>query len=224
MPYPLRLDKIRFIVLFLFFLQTTFLVGQDYRINNVLPYLKNDSIKIDLSVQNLFEGEIRKTLLTGIPIMIEFQFQLKAEDQTLVTSYSRICKITYDVWEEYFRLLCLEENEKNFQKIEEVVMWFNQIEGINLASVEILSLDKKYSIQVRSLVTLMSRKQSEQIKWWIQNSEQTEEDKASQERSTGFRLNLNKLVQLFFTRDEKPKQYVVSGNSGVFSIADLQFP
>ena len=66
MPYLLRLDKIRFIVLFLFFLQTTFLVGQDYRINNVLPYLKNDSIKIDLSVQNLFEGEIRKTLLTGI--------------------------------------------------------------------------------------------------------------------------------------------------------------
>lgn len=224
MPYPLPLDKIRFIVLFLFFLQTTLLVGQDYRINNVLPYLKNDSIKIDLSVQNLFEGEIRKTLLTGIPIMIEFQFQLKAEDQTLVTSYSRICKITYDVWEEYFQLLCLEENEKKFQKIEEVVMWFNQIEGINLASVEILSLDKKYSVQVRSLVTLMSRKQSEQIKWWIQNSEQTEEDKASQERSTGFRLNLNKLVQLFFTRDEKPKQYVVSGNSGVFSIADLKFP
>lgn len=224
MPYPLRLDKIRLIVLFLFFLQTTFLVGQNYRINNVLPYLKNDFIKIDLSVQNLFEGEIRKTLLTGIPIMIEFQFQLKDEDQTLVTSYSRNCKIAYDVWEEYFQLLCLEENEKKFQKINEVVMWFSQIEGINLASVEMLSLDKKYNVQVRALVTLMSGKQSEQIKWWIQNSEQTEEDKTSQERSTGFRLNLNKLVQLFFTRDEKLKQYVISGNSGVFSIADLQFP
>jgi len=224
LSYQLRLYKIQLVVIVLFFLQTNPLPGQDYQINNVLPYLINDSIKIDLSVQNFLEGEIRKTLLTGIPITIEFQFHLKDENQALVTSCSRNCKLGYDVWEEYFQLLCLDENEKSFRELQEVATWFGQIEGIHLAPVEMLSKDKKYYIQVKVYVTLMSGKQSEQIKWWIQNSELTEEDKTSQERSTGFRLNLNKLVQLFFTRGEKSRQYVISGSSGIFSIADLQFP
>jgi hypothetical protein len=69
----------------------------------------------------------------------------------------------------------------------------------------------------------LGTQESQQLKWWIENSDQTEEELASRERSTGFKLNINQLVQMFFSREETEETYMVKKTSDYFTLSELKF-
>jgi hypothetical protein len=179
---------------------------------------------VDLSMEDVFQGEIRRTLLAGIPVLVKFSFQLQEKGEMVVLTKSNDGRIIYDVWEESFRLFGIGIQEKNFKELSELQSWFGNLQGLNLAAIKNLSRDKEYRVLVESQIVLLTGKQSQEIKSWLQKSDQTEENLASEERSTGFRLNLNKLIQLFFSGEEKATEYHQIARSGMFTINDLQFP
>jgi hypothetical protein len=211
-------------LLFVSVFQASAIFAQPYSIKNVLPYLSEDSILVDLSMENIFQGEIRRTLLAGIPVVVKFSIQLQEKGEVVVLTKSNDGRIIYDVWEESYRIFGIGTREKYFKELNELQSWFEGLKGLNLAAISNLSREKEYRVLVESRIVLLTGKQSQQIKSWLRKSDQTEENLASEERSTGFRLNLNKLVQLFFSGEEKPKEYLQIAYSGMFTLNDLQFP
>jgi hypothetical protein len=130
-------------------------------------------------------------------------------------------KISYDVWEELFNIQGLPSTGNSLQTLDEVRDYFSKRLKTGLLPKEYLMSAEEYHINVESHLTLLTGKQSRRLKDWIETGEQTEEDLPSNERDTGFRLNLNNLVQFFMGKKNKPEKLLLKASSEKFRLTDL---
>jgi hypothetical protein len=188
---------------------------------SINPYLQNDSLKLEISYQNLFTGNIKKTLLAGLPILMEINLKLLDTGDKTIQIKTINGKISYDVWEELFNIQGLQSTQKSLHTLEDVKNYFSRKLKPGLLPKEYLMRAEEYRIDVESHLTLLTRKQSRRLSDWIQTGEQTEEDLPSDERDTGFRLNLNNLVQFFMGEKDKPEEFFLEASSEKFRLNDL---
>jgi len=200
------------------------LVGQDYQITQIIPYLSEDSLKVDLIGENIFQKKILQTLLAGIPLDIEIRLSLLDQEKRKLSQRKFNCKVSYDVWEEHFWLLDFHQKTIDFSELADLQNWSRTINSLGIVKQNFLSTQVRYMTEVEMRIVILGRKENQQLKWWIENSDQTEEDLASRERSTGFKLNLNQLVQMFFSREKTDETFVFNHSSGYFKISELKFP
>jgi hypothetical protein len=199
------------------------LMAQNHEIEQVLPYLSQDSLKVDITVRGFLEDQILKTLLAGLPLNIGVELRLIDQNQKEVLKNQYLGKINYDVWEERFRVIDFSGVARDFELLEEVKTWSRNIKQLALMPQSKIDVAASYQVIAKLEVLLITRKQNQQLKWWLGKSDPTEEEIASEERSTGFRLNLNQLVQIFFSSDQEPEKYSVTKISDVFRLSDLKF-
>jgi len=197
------------------------LPAQSFQLSGILPYAAEDSLKVDFSLQQLWEGKIAKSLLAGIPLDIQLDMILLNPENEVISQRSYLGEVVYDVWEEKFALLNLGIFPSHCNSIADLRSWFEQIEGLGLNPLKSLVPDVSYQLRIDFSVLILNKKQNQELKRWMQSADQTEEEFASRERSTGFRLNINQLVQLFFSGDEEPEKFQVSGSSAPFTLMDL---
>jgi hypothetical protein len=197
--------------------------GQAFQVEQVLPYLSDDSLKADIVVSDLLEDQILKTLLSGLPLQIEIDLMLRSQAQNDLVSKRYFSRLSYDVWEEKFWVMDFRGNIQEFDDLDNVKRWARNLSQLSILSRETLEENQLYQVDVTLTVVLSGEKQEEQLKWWLGNSNPTEEDIASEERSTGFRLNLNQLVRMIFSSDEEPQKYSANGISEKFNLSDLTF-
>jgi len=190
----------------------------------IIPYLSDDSLKVDVTLENILQDDILKTLLAGIPLDLKIQGSLLNEEQQMITQKVFSSKVSYDVWEEHFWIMDFHEKLLDYDNLDEVLKWINTIYALALSEQNLLSPRNAYTIHIKLQIFILGKQESQQLKWWIENSDQTEEDLASRERSTGFRLNLNQLVQMFFSREKAEDKYEISKISSSFTLSDLKFP
>jgi hypothetical protein len=199
------------------------LAGQDYQITQIIPYLSQDSLKADILLENVFQEKILQTLLTGISLDIELKLLLMDHEQNEVVQNRFNCRVSYDVWEEHFWLVDYQKNTIDFRTLEDLQTWSKTITDLSLVNQNLLSSQNRYMINAEMSIRILGARESQQLKWWIENSDQTEEDLASRERSTGFKLNLNQLVQMFFSREKADETYINRHSSGYFTLSELKF-
>ena len=199
------------------------LPGQDCQITQVIPYLSEDSLKVDMIVENMFQKKILQTLLAGIPLDIELNLSLLDQEQKELSQRGYNCKVSYDVWEEHFWLFDYQQNTIDFRELEDLQNWSKTIGDLSLVNQNLFSSPNRYMIKAEMRILAIGIRENQQLKWWIENSDQTEEDLASRERSTGFKLNLNQLVQMFFSREKADETYIIHQSSGYFTLSDLKF-
>jgi hypothetical protein len=197
---------------------------QNYRISTVLPYLHDDSLKVAISLENFPEGKIRKTLLAGIPLNLGLTLTLLNSTRQPIDIRKFNGKILYDVWEEHFQIKGLGKNNPGFNSLEQLEKWFADLSGLTLVRASRINDDNLYQVKADMNVILLGKKQGQELSSWLRKSNQTEEDIATEERSTGFRLNLNQLIQLFFSGEDKQEIFQASAFSAKFSIRDLTYP
>lgn len=215
-PLRLRYKLVRWLLLL-----PVILPAQNFQLSGILPYAAEDSLKVDFALQQLWEGKIAKTLLAGIPLDIQLDIILLNPAQEVISQRSYIGEVAYDVWEEKFALLNLGIFPSFCNSLADLRSWFEQIEGVGLNPLRSLVPDVTYQLRIDFSVLILNKKQNQELKRWMQSADQTEEEFASRERSTGFRLNINQLVQLFFSGDEEPEKFQVSGSSAPFTLTDL---
>ncbi len=198
--------------------------AQDYQIYGIFPYLAQDSLYIDFSVRDIFSRKLLKPLLAGTPLEVQISAEVQTDNYSPATVRKLSGLVEYDVWEEFFLVHGFGRAAKKFTGQSELVEWISSYQDLSVAARAQLSDNLNYRVGVKLRVRLLSPGQGEQLKEWLRKSNQTEEDLASQERSTGFRLNLSELVQLFFAREDKPEEYVLNGISGQFTLRELPHP
>ena len=194
--------------------------AQNYTVNNIQPYIKNDSLNIELSCNNLFTGNSKKALLAGIPLSFELNIILKDKNRTHIKTNVTFL-INYEVWEEYYFIVGNTASKIKFNSLMEIISWFNKVKIVNLLPVKEAS-SVEYKIEVHSNLIILSQKQNNQLNKWLRQASQTEEELPSQNRSVGFKLNLNKFIRVFIEGSKQPEEFSGVFYSKSFKIGELE--
>lgn len=198
--------------------------AQDFQISQVMVHQEEDSLTVGFSLDNFFTGKFLRTLQSGITLQTEVQVNLLDQQDKTVAERLLAGRVGYDVWEQMYLLEGMGGPFQRFSSLPELKEKFSTINNLCLWDINNLMPAVSYRCRVRVKVILLNREQSEKLKWWLQGSDPTEEDSPSQERSTGFKLNINQLVQLFFNRDDNPEEYTREETTRLFRMEDLPLP
>jgi hypothetical protein len=212
------------LIFLILFYGTSNSYAQNFQISPVLPFLSHDSVMVEIGFQNFFGKSIRKPLLAGLPILLHAEIMATSSGGEMVQQREMDIQLSYNVWEEIFHLSFNNRTSVSLETLDQLQNWLAKLPGIFLLPTNKLLDSETYQIKVVSQATILTRQQSSQLQKWMQESDQTEEDSPSQGRSTGFRLNLNQLIQMFFSRDKSQEAYQATGESMKFTLGELRQP
>ncbi len=196
-------------------------IARDFTLSDLHLSGSPDEITVRFACRNLFLPPIKKSLLAGLPVLAEFNLQLIDLKNQPVLERRFTVKIHYDVWEELFSLQLPEDRTATWKDFSRLDQWFRAVQFSLPLNRTDLSEKAFYRVRISARVVVLTRQQKEELKWWMQNSETTEEETAAQERSTGFRLNLNRIIQLFLEKEKKPVESVSQLVSPPFKMDEL---
>ncbi len=174
--------------------------------------------------QNLFSKKIVGTIQSGLPSIIQIEIRLLegGDRQILRKQLSRT--ILYDIWDERYVIESHDtiQAAQAYTDFEKVKAMTSRMENVILVPKDILNRNATYQIRMRVGIIPISSRQGDKVTDWLLNPNQTEENLASEDRSSGFKLNLSSLISLFVGGDKSSK-YVSSWHSAEsFNINDLK--
>lgn len=194
--------------------------GGEIRVERITPGLSGDSLVVSADFKNLFSKKIVGTIQSGLPSIVEIQIKLLEGTKQIVRKpISR--SIEFDVWEERYVVRSPDTTEVYFE-FEKVKRATNRLLNAFLISKALLAATKNYTIQIRVGIVPISAHQANKVSYWLENPNQSEEAIASDNRSSGFSLNINKLVS-FFVNKKKGSQFSSKWfSSRPFRLAELK--
>lgn len=194
--------------------------GSEILVERITPGLSGDSLVVSADFKNLFSRKIVGTIQSGLPSIVEIQIKLFEGTKQIVRKLiSR--SIEFDVWEERYRVRSPDTTQVYFE-FEQVKQAANRLMNVFLISKALLTATKNYTIQIRVGIIPISAHQANKVSYWLENPNQSEEAIASDNRSSGFSLNINKLVS-FFVNKKKGSQFSSKWfSSRSFRLAELK--
>ena len=194
--------------------------GGEIRGERITPGLSGDSLVVSADFKNLFSRKIVGTIQSGLPSIVEIQIKLLEGTKQIVRKpISR--SIEFDVWEERYLVRSPDTTQVYFE-FEQVKQAANRLMNAFVISKALLAATKNYTIQIRVGIIPISAHQANKVSYWLENPNQSEEAIASDNRSSGFSLNINKLVS-FFVNKKKGSQFSSKWfSSRPFRLAELK--
>jgi len=183
----------------------------------------NDTLAYRFNCANLFSGNVRKTLFSGLPVLIELNARLLDENDRLVSLTINKYRLTYDIWEDRY----LQENpgrNRSFTSLKALEKWWNPRDSLIIAPVKTIADAQNLAIELKMRIILLTRTQGQKLKDWVFSTNETEENLPGGNRDTGFKLDLNRLVSLFFRRSDVIEQFETKKNSDRFNVTGLFHP
>ncbi len=194
--------------------------GSKIRIREIVPGMSGGFVTVSAQFQNLFSNRIIGTIQSGLPSVIQVEVNLK-DDRDRRVARRRISQtIFFDIWEERYTVR-RPDSVAVFAKIDDVKRAAGMLENEVLLSADQLPQSENYSIQIRVGIIPISSSQAEKVTDWLLDPNQTEEYLASDNRSSGFELNLNRLVSFFVSSRKKSNYASEWFFSEKFTIGDL---
>ncbi len=194
---------------------------QEIRVENIVPELLNGQLVISAEFKNLFSRRIVGTIQSGLPSII--QIEIKVVDST---NHSLVRKrlsrtLSYDLWEERYTLK-FQDTTLTFIEFAALKAGSNNLKQLRLLIPQALEPGQRYQITLRVGIVPITSRQAEKVTDWLLNPNQTDEYIASDERASGFQLNLNKLVSFFATNRKRSIFTSRWFSSENFTLSDLQ--
>lgn len=175
------------------------------RVERIKPELVNGYLTVSANFQNLFSERITGTIQSGLPSVIQIEIKLMKNSNQLVKRKQIVHSISYDIWDELYSINTEDSTEiyKDFTTAKKIS---SRLEKSALIAANLLTSQDRYSIHIRVGIIPISSKQGAKIADWLLDPNQTEENLASEERASGFKLNLSNLVS-FFVGGKKRSRY-----------------
>ncbi len=190
------------------------------QIKQLRPSLQNDTLRCSFQVNNLFSGEIREALLSGLPILLELKPQLYNRERQRIRTATFKLRVTYDIWEDRY----LQESNQlpvAFTSLEMLTTWWNDVQPYPIFSVDGMDTEEQLWIVMDLRVIVLTRSQNEKLKNWIISSAESEEDVSVFRKDSGFRLNLNRIIALFIGDDDEVEGFIARAASTPFTLSAI---
>lgn len=195
-----RFGKIKIFLLVLLATETT---AQAPRVVSVIVKPVEQHLAVSVQLADLFSRKIANTIRSGLPAVIRFDFRLVEEPNREARQITRSLRILFDVWSERYRIAVngQEQIASTFAEMEKFCAGFEESKFFPLNR---LSPQGTYKLRLQVAVIPISAKQDQQLRDWLEASDATEESAPGEDRATGFRLNLSKLISFFWGKKERP--------------------
>ena len=200
----------------LYILSSSLLAQDSLKIAQVSPFLQNDTLYCEFGVNNLFSGEIREALLSGLPILLELKPQLYNRQRQRLKESTIKLRVTYDIWEDHY---LQESNDvlQIFTSLEQLIHWWQSVDSYPFFSAGQLNENDQFWIVLDLRVIVLTRRQNEKLRNWIINSAENEDDVSVFRKDSGFRLNLNRVIAFFIGDDSEVESFVARAASAPFT-------
>jgi hypothetical protein len=210
-----RFGKIKIFLLVLLAGEVT---AQTPRVVSIIAKPGEQHLAVSVQLADLFSPKIANTIRSGLPAVVRFDFRLIEEPNREVRQVTRSLRILYDVWSERYHVTAngQEQIATTFTEMEKICAGFEDAKFFPLAP---LVPQKTYRVRLQVAVIPISAKQDQQLRDWLEASDATEESVPGEDRATGFRLNLSKLVSFFWGKKERPFGTSEWAESGTFRVA-----
>jgi len=205
----------------LIFIQIQTGYSQNTYISDIHAYIESDSLKIEIACEDFFRGKPKKALLAGIPASVEFEIRIVNERNKTVATTLQVYQITYEVWEEYFHVRQNQKRGYHFTSYEKLLHHFRQISNITIAP-ESAFKNEKYKLIIEFRMLTLIKAKNHQLRKWIEETTQTEEDLPSENRTTGFKVNLNRLISVFTDKSAQHESVEFVYKSQYFTVQQLE--
>jgi hypothetical protein len=179
--------------------------GGEIRVEKIEPGLNRGYLTVSAVFQNLFSPKIIGTIQSGLPSIVEIEVKLLQENKRSILRKSINRSISYNIWEERYSIQSQDTTEICYE-LEKAKDLSSRLDHISLIQTSLLDAAAKYLIQIRVGIIPISSRQGARVADWLLDPNQTEEDLASEDRSSGFKLNLSNLIS-FFVGGKKRSQY-----------------
>lgn len=190
-------------------------------IESIVPHLAYGNLALSAKFKNLFSRRIVGTIQSGLPSVIQAEIRLLDSAKRSVVRKHITRTIIYDLWDELYTLRS-PDTSLTFNKFEAVQASGSQIDSLLLTPRSQLSMQQKYRVQLRVSIIPITARQAEKVTDWLQTSSQTQEVLASDDRTSSFQLNLNKLVSFFVSSRKRSVFESDWFESRVFSLSELE--
>lgn len=193
--------------------------SREIRVVSIKPGLDNGFLTVSALIQGVFSPRIVSTIQSGLPSMVEIEVQVLTGKKSKVRR--RILRaISYNIWEERYRIES-EDSVMNLSDFNQVKQIASRLDRVRLVRQRLLDRGAQHSIRIRVGVTPISVRQGQKVVDWLREPDQTEEDVASEERSSSFRFDLSRLISFFVggnkSRPNRSRWY----SSAKFRLSDL---
>jgi len=190
------------------------------RVEQIVPSLRNDTLAVSARFTNLFSKKIIGTIQSGLPSIIQIELRLLDSRKNQLARRHISKSIAYDIWDEKYKIRH-DGGEVTLARFEQVRAVSAILEKEGLISRRKLATAGPYVCQVRVGIIPISARQAERVTDWLLDPNETEERVASENRTSGFELNISKLLSFFVSKKKGSKYISPWFSSKPFRLHDL---
>lgn len=201
-----------------------FLLAQndsEIRVEQIIPSIRDRTLAVSAEFRNLFSKKITGTIQSGLPSIIQIEIRLQDGKGKSVLRKRLTRTVSYDIWEERYTVLA-EDSAYVFTDFEAAKEASQRLDNEALPPLRGVNDNQRYVVQIRVGIVPISTRQAEKVTDWLLDPNQTEEAIASENRASGFQLNLNKLVSFFVSSKKKSSYASEWFSSTKFRLRDLR--
>jgi hypothetical protein len=172
-------------------------------------------LKGDITSEGVFSERIVGTIQSGLPAVVEFFYHLMESSGRPVQAGVHSYSLEYDVWEDVYSLT-IKDSTASLPSLEVMRSMVEHTTGIPLVPVEEMLPQRTYFVQMRVAVNPLKGTDGNEMTGWVMQNVQG--------RGSSWReqvLNVNDLIEHFFSKDESSPAMSDWFRSSTFSPDDL---
>ncbi len=175
-----------------------------------------DTLFCRLAAKHLLDQPVEKTLLSGLPVKMKIQLKVLHAKKNLNGPQLRF-QLHYDIWENRFTVRSSTATVA-FTHLDSLRQWWRN-RPVAVLAVQQFPWPENWHLLVQSQVILLASATDGGFQEWLQAGQPVEENEPSQDRNTGFKLNLNDLIGLFLKKDQVLERFQDQQKFGPFSLS-----
>jgi hypothetical protein len=219
-----RYDRKKFLSLLLtsifFFAPVQAGSAPEIKVRKVEPVLRDGKLYVNIRIDNLFTRKVIGTIQSGLPSAVLVEIQLLEKGRRKVAQKQIVQSISYNIWEERYTIVSDSTSEK-LRDFDRALERGSAVENAFIVDARFLQPETTYILKVQVEISPISSLQTQKLSDWLQESDETQSEIVSGERSSGFKFNLSKLVSFLVGGNSKSANSS-PGHKFEFRLADLQ--
>jgi hypothetical protein len=180
-------------------------------------YVNSEKVSCDVTSKGLFSEKIIGTVQSGLPAVIELFYQMMAGSEGTVLRGVHSYSLGYDVWDDVYSISA-EDSVEHFTTFDAMRLAIENLRNVPIVPIADIAAELEYSISMSLAVNPLQGSDKRKIEGWVSDNMRSDQDKTRREQV----LNLNDLINHFFTREDIPANRSEWFETPIFKPAELR--
>lgn len=180
-------------------------------------YVNSEKLNCDVTSRGLFSEKIVGTVQSGLPAVIELFYQMMANGKGTVIRGVHSYSLGYDVWDDVYSIAG-EDSVEHFTTFNAMRSAIENLRNVPIIPMNDISIESDYSINMSLAVNPLQGSDKRKIEGWVSDNMRSDQDRTRREQV----LNINDLINHFFTREDVPANRSEWFETPIFKPAELR--